>query len=144
MFGSVRFLVYTPTIQFVFSVFAFPFASCFFLFWCYSHHPMGVTSRCLASRDNLIKNFFIWVLREHLFSVHWLLASLCGLYCVPGLRVSSLCHIARCQRPLVTIYGFWSGGTNVFFPSLFLLDLSSSFSPSFPSGHLVSIVCLPD
>ena len=29
-----------------------------------------------------------------------------------------------------------------FFPSLFLLDLSLSFSPSFPSGHLVSIVCL--
>ena len=31
-----------------------------------------------------------------------------------------------------------------FFPSLFLLDLSLSFSPSFLSGHLVSIVCLPD
>ena len=29
-----------------------------------------------------------------------------------------------------------------FLPSLFLLDLSSSFSPSFPSGYLVSFVCL--
>ena len=27
VFGSVRFLVYTPTIQFVFPLFAFPFAS---------------------------------------------------------------------------------------------------------------------
>ena len=31
-----------------------------------------------------------------------------------------------------------------FFPSLFLFDLSLSFSPSFPSGDLVSVVCLPD
>ena len=36
MFGSVRFLVYTPTIQFVFPLFAFAFASlsCFVLFRC--------------------------------------------------------------------------------------------------------------
>ena len=86
----------------------------------------------------------MWVLRERLFSVQWLLASLCGLYCVHGLRVSSLCHIARCQKLLVTMYGFRSGGSNGFFPSLFLLELSPSFSPSFPSGHLLSIVCLPD
>ena len=31
-----------------------------------------------------------------------------------------------------------------FLPSLFLLDLSASFSPFFPSGHLVSFVRLPD
>ena len=79
---------------------------------------MGVNSGCLASRDHLIKKkkkFFIWVLRERLFSVQWLLASLCGLYCVHGLRVSSLCHIACCQRQLVTMYGFRSGGSNGFF-----------------------------
>ena len=33
MFGSVRFLVYTLTIQFVFPLFAFPFASCFSSFF---------------------------------------------------------------------------------------------------------------
>ena len=52
MFGSVRFSVYTPTIQFVFPLFAFPFASCFVLF---DVGMMGVTSKCIASRDNLIK-----------------------------------------------------------------------------------------
>ena len=72
----------------------------------------------------------------------WLLASLCGLYCVYGLCVPSLCHIARCQRQLVTRYGFRSGGSNGFFPALILLDLSLSFSPSFSSGHLVLIACL--
>ena len=35
-------------------------------------------------------------------------------------------------------------GVMAFFPSLFLLDLSSSFSPSFPSGDLFSVICLPD
>ena len=54
MFGSVRFLVYTPTIQFVFPLFAFPFASWVVLFF-FDVGMMGVTSRCLASRDNLIK-----------------------------------------------------------------------------------------
>ena len=80
---------------------------------------MGVTSRCLASPDNFIFLFFIffiWVLRERLFSVQWLLASLCGWYCVHGLRVSSLCHIARCQRLLVTMYGFDRVGVMDFFP----------------------------
>ena len=73
--------------------------------------------------------------------VQWLLASLCGLYCVHGLRVSSLCHIAHCQRQLPrTVFD----RVMDFFPPLFLLDLSSPFSPSFPSGHLVSIVRLPD
>ena len=82
---------------------------------------MGVTSRCLASRDNLIKKReekkerSIWVLRDRLFSVQWLFASLCGSYCVHGLRVSSLCHTARCQKLLVTMYGFQSGGSNGFF-----------------------------
>ena len=39
-----------------------------------------------------------------------------------GLRVSSLCHIVRCQRLLVTMYGFRSGGSNgCFFHSSFSL-----------------------
>ena len=54
MFGSVRFLVYTPTIQFVFPLFTFPFASRVVSFF-FDVGVMGVTSRCLASRDNLIK-----------------------------------------------------------------------------------------
>ena len=41
----------------------------------------------------------------------------------------------------------WVGVVD-FLPSLFLLDLSSSFLPSFSSlwlvGHLVPFVCLPD
>ena len=45
--------------------------------------------------------------------VQWLLASLCGLYYVHGLRVSSLCHIARCQT--VTMYNFLLGVSNGFF-----------------------------
>ena len=93
---------------------------------------MGVTSRYFASRDNLIKLFLIWVLRERLFRVQWLLASLCGLYCVHGLRVSSLCHIARCQRLSVTMYGFWSGGSNVvvvFHPSFSLIFLRHFHHP---------------
>ena len=52
MFGSVRFLVYTPTIQFVFPLFAFPFACCFVLFRCGGD---GSNLEVLASRDNLIK-----------------------------------------------------------------------------------------
>ena len=68
----------------------------------------------------------------------WLLALLCGLYCVHGLRVSSLCHIARCQRQLVTTVGFRSGGSSGFS----LLDLSSPFSPSFPSGYQFGFNCL--
>ena len=66
----IFFLVYTPTIQFVFLLFAFPFASWVVSFF-FDVGVMGVTSRCLASRDNLI----IWVLCERLFSVQWLLAS---------------------------------------------------------------------
>ena len=54
MFGSVRFLVYTPTIQFVFPLFAFPFASWVVLFF-FDVGMMGVNSGCLASRDHLIK-----------------------------------------------------------------------------------------
>ena len=54
MFGSVRFLVYTPTIQFVFPLLAFPFASWVVSFF-FDVRVMGVTSRCLASSDNLIK-----------------------------------------------------------------------------------------
>ena len=53
MFGSVRFLVYTPTI-FVFPLFAFPFASRAVSFF-FDVGVMGVTSRCISSRDNLIK-----------------------------------------------------------------------------------------
>ena len=90
---------------------------------------MGVTSRCLAIRDNLIKKIiYIYIyIYGHFVSVYssvqWLLASLCGLYCVHGLHVSSLCHIARCQRLLVTMYGFRSGGSNGFFfhPSFSLI-----------------------
>ena len=73
----------------------------------------------------------MWVLRERLFSVQWLFASLCGSYCVHGLRVSSLCHIAHCQRLSVTMYGFWSGGSNVFcfffHPSFSLIFLHHPF-----------------
>ena len=53
VFGSVRFLVYTPTIQFI-PLFVFPFASWVVSFF-FDVGMMGVTSRCLASRDNLIK-----------------------------------------------------------------------------------------
>ena len=99
---------------------------------------MGVTSRCLASRDNLIKKRerekkkrSIWILRDRLFSVQWLFASLCGSYCVHGLRVSSLCHTARCQKLLVTMYGFQSGGSNGFFfhPSFSLIFLRHFYHP---------------
>ena len=94
MFGSVRFLVYTLTIQFVFPLFVFPFASCVVSFF-FDVGMMGVTLRCLTSQDNLIKKI-IWALRKHLFGVQWLLlvlASLGGLHCVHGLHVSSFCHI---------------------------------------------------
>ena len=134
VFGSVRFLVYTPTIQFVFPLFVFPFASWVVSFF-FDVRVMGVTSRCLASRDNLIKNKkekLIWVLHERIFSVQWLLASLCGLHCVHGLRgVSSLCHIARCQRLLVIMYGFRLGGSNGFFfhPSFSLIFLRHFHHP---------------
>ena len=76
----------------------------------------------------------MWVLRERLFRVQWLLALLCGLYCVHGLRVSSLCHIARCQRQLVTMYGFRSGGSNGFFPPSFSLIF---FRPFYHPFHPV-------
>ena len=66
MSGSVRFLVHSPTI-FVFPLFAFPFASCVVSFF-FDVGVMGVTSRCLSSRDNLIKFFFIWVHPERLLS----------------------------------------------------------------------------
>ena len=51
-------------------------------------------------------------------------------------------HAVRDCQLLCTVFN--RVGVIDFFPSLFLLDFSSSFSPSFPSGHLVSIVCLPD
>ena len=54
MLRSVRFLVYTPTMQFVFPLFVFPFASRVVSFF-FDVGVMGVTSRCLTSRDNLIK-----------------------------------------------------------------------------------------
>ena len=60
MFGSVRFLVYTPTIQFVFSLFAFTFASSFVSFF-FDIEVMEVTSRCLASRDNLIIFLYFFI-----------------------------------------------------------------------------------
>ena len=85
------------------------------------------------------------MLRECLFSVQWLIASLCGLYCVHGLRgVSSLCHIACCQGQSVTVYGFRSLEVVDFLPSPFLLYIASSFSLSFLFGHLISFVRLPD
>ena len=55
MFGSVRFLVYSPTI-FVFLLFASHFVSRVVSFF-FDVGVMGVTSRCLASRDNLTKMF---------------------------------------------------------------------------------------
>ena len=64
MYGSVRFLVYTPTI-FVFLLFASHFVSRVVSF-VFDVGVMGVTSRCLASRDNLIKKVCTWVLRERL------------------------------------------------------------------------------
>ena len=48
-----------------------------------------------------------------------------------GVRVSSLCHTARCQRLLVTMYGFRSGGSNGFFfrPSFSLIFLRHFHHP---------------
>ena len=93
-----------------------------------------------------ISSLFALSFRPVIFSSWSVLVSIvmCGLYCVRGLRVSSLCHVARCQGQLVTMYGFHRVGVVDFLPSLFLLYLSSSFSPSFPPGQLVSFVCLPD
>ena len=48
-FESVRFLENTPTIQFVFPLFAFSFASRVVSFF-FDVGVMGVTSRCLASQ----------------------------------------------------------------------------------------------
>ena len=103
---------------------------------------MGVTSRYFASRDNLIKLFYIWVLRERLFRVQWLLASLCGLYCVHGLRVSSLNHIARCQRQLPCTV-FDQVGVMDFFPSSFSLIFFRPFHhPFHPSIWFQLFACL--
>ena len=112
----IRDRVYTPTIQCVFLLFAFPFAYRVVSFF-FDVGMMGVTSRCLASWDNLIRK----IKKNYMGTswaciVQWMLSSLCGLDCVRGLCVSSLCHIARCQRQLVTMYGFRSGGSNGFFP----------------------------
>ena len=91
---SVRFLVYTPTIQFVFPLFALPFASWVVSFF-FDVVVMGVTSRCLASRDNVIKKIkkIMGTSWASIYSVQWLLGSLCGLCCVHGLRDVSSHHV---------------------------------------------------
>ena len=81
---------------------------------------------CFASGVNLIFKNILYVGTSGESIAQWQLASLCGLYCVHGLRVSSLCHIARCQGQLVTMYGFRSGGSNgSFFHPSFSFYLSS-------------------
>ena len=65
MFGSVRFLVYSPIIFSFFLLFASHFVSRVVSFF-FDVGMMGVTSRCLASRDNLTKKVCTWVLRERL------------------------------------------------------------------------------
>ena len=77
MSGSVRFLVHSPTI-FVFPLFAFPFASCVVSFF-FDVGVMGVTSRCLSSRDNLIKkNLYGYFL---------------SIYCPVAVSISVVCTV---------------------------------------------------
>ena len=111
---SVRFLAYTPTI-FVFPLFAFSFVSRIISFF-FDMGVMGKNSRYLTSPDNLV---FLYVGTSWASIAQWLLASLCGLYCVHGLRVSSLWHIARCQGQLVTRTG---GNGGIFSIPLFPLS----------------------
>ena len=54
----------------------------------------------------------------------------------------SLCHIARCQGQLVTMYGFRSGGSNGF--SSIPLSPYHFHHPFYLALSLVLIVCLPD
>ena len=61
--------------------------------------------------------------------VQWLLASLCGLYCVHGLHVSSLCHIARYQRQLPCMVFDWVGVMDFFHPSFSLIFLHHFHHP---------------
>ena len=80
---------------------------------------MGVTSRCLASRDNLIKkNIYILVLRERLFSVQWHHCVVCTVCMDYAFLAFVTLHAA--QRLLVSMYCFRSGGSN----GLFSIPLS--------------------
>ena len=80
-----------------------------------------------------------------LASVAQWLSSLCTKYCIHRLHVFSLCYVSCSLSRILD-----QGGVADFHPSLFLFDLSSSFSRSFSFfslwlvGRLVPFVCLPD